>query len=114
MEYKSRLFSNEKLNRGDRLISGNRRYKLEFLDDGNLVFYDNGKEKWSSRTDKGKAEICIMQRTGNFVIKNSDNKTIWSVGTHGNNGSYLAIQDDGKLVIYKPSMIKNVLNVSPL
>ncbi|WP_298511545.1 hypothetical protein [uncultured Kordia sp.] len=114
MSNRSRLFSNGVLNKGERLMSNNSRYKLELLDDGNLVFYDNGKEKWSTRTDKKNGDKCVMQHDGNFVVLNGGRNPIWTTGTYGNKGSYLAIQDDGKLVIYKPSMIKNVLKVDPL
>ncbi len=43
-----------------------------------------------------------MQTDGNFVLYNFDGKPLWSSKTNGQNNSFLIMQDDGNLVIYKP------------
>jgi hypothetical protein len=43
-----------------------------------------------------------MQTDGNLVIYGF-NDPIWASGTHGNEGSYLVLQDDRNVVIYKPN-----------
>ena len=42
-----------------------------------------------------------MQGDGNLVIYDF-NAAIWATNTDGNPGSYVTIQDDGNLVIYRP------------
>jgi len=42
-----------------------------------------------------------MQTDGNFVLYDAQNRPLWASGTNGQAGAYLAIQDDGNLVVYK-------------
>jgi hypothetical protein len=41
-----------------------------------------------------------MQLDGNLVMYTTSNRAIRSTNTHGNPGAFLAVQDDGNLVIY--------------
>jgi hypothetical protein len=48
----------------------------------------------------------VMQHDGNLVLywtPEYSGRAIYGTGTHGNPGAYLAVQDDGNLVIYSPS-----------
>ena len=48
---------------------------------------------------------AVMQADGNFVIYGL-NGAVWNTGTDGNwGGSFLALQDDGNLVLYNPSVV---------
>ena len=42
-----------------------------------------------------------MQTDGNFVVYTGANQAVWASGTQGNPGSYVLIQNDGNLVVYK-------------
>src|SRR5688500_5472684 len=41
-----------------------------------------------------------MQTDGNFVAYDSNTAAYWHTGTWGNDGAYLAVQDDGRVVLY--------------
>jgi hypothetical protein len=43
-----------------------------------------------------------MQGDGNFVVY-AGGVGVWSSGTAGNPGAYLAMQTDGNLVVYSPA-----------
>jgi hypothetical protein len=42
-----------------------------------------------------------MQDDGNFVLYDQDNAPVWASNTDGNPGAYLAVQDDGNVVVYQ-------------
>ena len=42
----------------------------------------------------------VVQADGNVVIYSDRGEGVWSSGTGGNGGAYLAAQDDGDLVIH--------------
>jgi hypothetical protein len=44
-----------------------------------------------------------MQTDGNVVLYTAADKALWASGTSGRDGSYLAVQDDGNLVVYQVS-----------
>ncbi|MBK7826920.1 hypothetical protein [Nannocystis sp.] len=93
------------------------KYYLAHQWDGNLVLYRSSGRKalWASNTMGGekRARKLLMQGDGNFVLYwtspniGSYSPTSmegfhprWSTNTHGNPGAFLALQDDGNLVIY--------------
>ncbi len=97
------------------IFSPNRQYFLVFTISGpanvvgKLVLYKSSNRQilWSS----GSMGVgsCLMQTDGNLVIyKTSDERwspiqdahPAWSTNTHGNNGAFLAVQNDGNVVIY--------------
>jgi hypothetical protein len=95
------LVADERLNRNDRLTSGNGRYYVIYQGDGNLVLYEvNGGATWSSRTAGNSVGYFIMQGDGNAVIYDAERRAVWSSGTEGNRGSRIIVQNDGNLVIY--------------
>lgn len=92
-----------------RIYSPNRNYYLSYQTDGNLVLYKtaNNQAIWASNTVVGQAAVtCIMQTDGNLVVyatefrKRSGRAASWASNTNGNNGAFLAIQNDGNMVIY--------------
>lgn len=97
------------------IFSPNRQYFLVFITTGaadvvgKLVLYKSSNRQvlWSS-SGTG-AGGCVMQADGNLVIyKMSDERwspiqdrnPAWSTNTHGKNGAFLAVQNDGNVVIY--------------
>ena len=103
---------------------------LVMQNDGNLVLYNSaGKPYWASDTvmrsdnrryvgsDNLKQSMrltanqyirstdwrytAVMQSDGNFVVYAAGGRAIWSSGTDKYDGSYLGVQGDGNVVIYK-------------
>ncbi|GAB2947260.1 hypothetical protein GCM10023080_002370 [Streptomyces pseudoechinosporeus] len=67
--------------------------------DGNLVVYnEDGKATWASRTS-GEDHTARFQTDGNLVILNADDKPIWGAGSNGHQGAKLVLRKDGKVVI---------------
>ena len=85
----------------DRLCSAQKKFYLQYQNDGNLVIYDaNNNPIWASNTSGKSAWRTYMQPDGNFVIYSSVWNPIWATNTSGNNNSKIVMQDDGNLVIY--------------
>lgn len=86
-------------------MSLNRKFRIIFQTDGNLVIYGTGKDlflPWNSGTDGKGADKACMQFDGNFVISNSNNETIWSIRRYVQlHGAYncAVIDNNGKFVI---------------
>ncbi|SEP27882.1 hypothetical protein [Nitrosovibrio sp. Nv6] len=98
------LFPNEWLDINDKLTSDNEQYQLILQPDGNLVLYRQGYPHglWSSSTKD--AIRAIMKSDGNFVLYGYRDQPLWASGTSGANGSFLVLQNDGNLVIYRPNI----------
>ncbi|ATB38020.1 hypothetical protein CYFUS_003446 [Cystobacter fuscus] len=98
------LLPNQGLVAGQSISSSDGRFSLTLRTDGTLVHYWNGHGVlWSPRPGtQGKS--VWMQSDGNFVLYSTPIPTIgnhlWASSTYGYPGAYLAIQNDGNLVIY--------------
>lgn len=99
---RDRLYANECLGQNGLLVSSNGCFRLVMQGDGNLVIYrnSNGAALWSSRTDRSCTNQACMQRDGNFVTYDCQNKATWHSRTMNNEGSSIVMQGDGNLVIY--------------
>lgn len=96
------LRQNDRLERGQALVSPNGCYSFVLQDDGNLVSYaPGGRPLWASRTHGRAVQFAVMQGDGNFVIYNG-NSPVWSSNTYRRGGSRLIMQDDSNVVIYTP------------
>ena len=42
-----------------------------------------------------------MQEDGNLVLYDVGGTALWHTSTHGSPGAYLAVQDDGNVVVYR-------------
>jgi hypothetical protein len=97
----------------DAVFSTNKKYKLIYQEDRNLVVYEvannhaiSSSNTWdpnveSQGKDKG---YVIMQADGNLVIyvkENGQDQALWASNTWGNPGAYLIVEDDGTAAIYK-------------
>jgi hypothetical protein len=89
---------------GSYLMTASGKFKFSMQTDGNLVLYrtTDGKALWWSNTTGRCRCRAVMQSDGNFVLYDvSTNQAIWSTRTTGiGNSSYLAVQEDGNVVIY--------------
>jgi hypothetical protein len=106
------LLAGLSLPQGVPLRSKNGAYYLVVQGDGNLVGYTSSDFRpenafWSSATQgHGVAPFQLkMQRDGNLVIYDADDRPTWASLTHGalNSGSRdrLVLQDDRNLVVYR-------------
>ncbi len=91
---------NSRLYPGQYLQTPDRRFKLVFQTDGNVVLYSPTRATWDSGTVGKPGTMLKMQRDGNLVLYDSVNKSLWSTKTSGNTDARIKIQQDGNLVIY--------------
>jgi pimeloyl-ACP methyl ester carboxylesterase len=92
------------LNPGQEIWSPDRRYRLTFQTDGNLVIYRNdGVPVWWTGTVGISPGAASMQVDGNFVVYDSANRAAWHTYTYGNPGAYLSMQNNGAFSIYSAS-----------
>ncbi len=85
---------------GQQLETADRRYRLVFQADGNLVLYSTNRALWSANTQNSGANHVSLQDDGNMVIYDINSRAIWNTRTFGNGPSRLVIQQDGNLVLY--------------
>jgi len=81
------------------------RFTLYMQEDGNLVIYDNrGGATWSSGTWGTDARIAKMTLDGRLVLLDATGTyERWAAPFTGRPGDFLALQDDGNLVVYEPA-----------
>lgn len=93
----------ESLKTNDKITSTNSKYYLTLQSDGNVVLYKGEKALWATMTNGKGANSIYVQKDGNFVAYRSDDRAVWASGTNGKGGrdTFLIMQDDGNLVLYK-------------
>jgi hypothetical protein len=84
------------------LVSANRRYRLLYQTDGNLVLYDDVDRTapWATNTGGASVGRAELQGDGNFVLYDGQNAARFASNTPGNPNSRMVLQNDGNLVIY--------------
>ncbi|NQY65146.1 MAG: hypothetical protein HRT38_15755 [Alteromonadaceae bacterium] len=99
----------------DYLMSPDMRYFLPLQKDGNFVLYKDGIAIWATFTDNKIITEALMQEDGNFVMYAKPNRgdPVWSTDTYSDfdRGSYLELQDDGKIVLYTKDDRKSIWSV---
>ena len=99
------LYPGQYLYAGQRLVAGaNCFYHLDMQSDGNLVLYAGGTPYWATNT-AGRGAYALMQRDGNFVVNDWNNRAVWATNTWGHPYNFLAMQGDANLVVYDGSVI---------
>ncbi|MFD7907383.1 DUF6531 domain-containing protein [Kitasatospora sp. NPDC059747] len=75
--------------------------RLVMQTDGNLVLYSvaTSQPLWSSGTTGNPGAWATMQADGNFVVYDTNRKSLWTSNTSAA-GAFAKIQDDGNLVVY--------------
>ena len=92
----------EQLLLGESLVSEHGAYELTVQEDGNLVLYRRADRHplWDSETYGRHATHAVMQADGNFVIKDSRGRPLWSTGTANHHGAWLKVFDVGVIGVY--------------
>ncbi|MEV2268868.1 hypothetical protein [Nonomuraea africana] len=101
--YIGKLPSGHVLRPGQWVQSHNGRFKLMQQDEGNAVLYDSqGGQRavWTTPTAGHPGARSIMQRDGNWVVVDTNDKALWSAKTAGNPGAWLAVGNDGQVIVY--------------
>ncbi|KAF4445750.1 Mannose-specific lectin [Fusarium austroafricanum] len=90
---------------GMSIFSKDRTVELRMQDDGKLAIYYNNRCQWQTTDQQDwNAKGAIMQGDGNFCIYDKNGKCTWHTNTAaptGDSGTWVAVQDDGNLVLYK-------------
>lgn len=94
------LVMGEQLTPGQSVWSANRRFRFVLQTDGNLVLYDNARNRalWATGTNGRRVTRAVMQVDGNLVLYNG-HVAVWSTRTRSR-GATLVVQDDGNVVLY--------------
>jgi hypothetical protein len=111
--------SNDRLTKGQKIVSPKGAYSLVVQDDNNIVVYGPNGPTWSAETNSSAIESLRMQADGNLVAYDTSGRAVWaccygdlalkqqgSAARHVDHpgttsGPYaLAMQDDGNLVVY--------------
>jgi|GEM_PF-2082908 len=96
---KDRLMPGQALKPNQYLTSGDKRYRLLFQSDRNVVLYGPGYHVlWASGTGGKGADRLIPQGDGNLVLYKGS-AAIWKTDTAGHSGATLNLQGDGNLVL---------------
>ncbi|MBM3820897.1 MAG: matrixin family metalloprotease [Acidimicrobiia bacterium] len=96
------LSAGGRLTAGQTLVSTNRRYRLLYQNDGNLVLYDDTDRTapWATNTGGTTPGYALLQGDGNFVLYDGAGAVQYASNTPGNPNSRLVLQNDGNVVIY--------------
>ena len=91
----------QELHAGDKLVSNNGYFTLEMYPDGGLALYRNQTRgtMWTSTSLNQPGGFAVMQGDGNFVAYSPTGTPYWATGTDGHPGAWLALLDDGNLVV---------------
>jgi hypothetical protein len=92
------------LNPGARLLPGDTHYgdagrtTLTMQPDGNLVLRQDGRARWSTGTKAYPGAFAVMQRDGNFVVRDANGVARWSTGTGPDLGVAVWLQNGAAYV----------------
>ena len=105
--------------KGDQsLLSHDKRFRLLYQLDGNLVNYGPSGPLWANGRNGTSVGFVAMQGDGNLVQYDKSGTPVWATGTAGNPGAWFIVQDDGNPVVYsadgKPLWAAGSVYVPPL
>src|SRR5262249_29877798 len=92
---RDRLRPGEVLRSGESLTSANRRNRLVYQSDGNLVLYDDVTRTvlWASNTNSSAGAGSVSMGTdGNLVVRDGQSQIRFATGTSGYANAYLVVQ----------------------
>lgn len=99
-----RLDPNTGLMPGETVSSCSGSHSLVMQNDGNFVLYNNrnGRATWNTHTVSGGLDHkAIMRANGQLgVFNTTDTNSVFMTPETGSPGAWLAVQDDGNVVIY--------------
>ena len=97
---KDALLSGEALASGQKRVSADGRFQLEYQADGDLVLTHVGVGVlWQSGT-KSAPGNAQMQLDGNLVVYDASGAPLWATGTGGHPGAWLVLQTDGNAILH--------------
>lgn len=95
------VYENGTMMVGQQLETPDRKYRLIFQHDGNLVLRNtSNKALWASGTAGRGGKFVKMQSDGNVVIRNGDNKALWATGTRTSGWARFTLRNDGNIMVY--------------
>lgn len=98
------LYVGEELKPGEKLISQNGKFVLDFLSNQTIIIRIDRVVLWSSATRFGRGNRLSMQKDGRAVLFDEDNKEIFSTPSGGN---YFRIENNGELVL-RDNILKKI------
>lgn len=94
------LFPWQGLTPGQSVTACNGAVRLVLQYDGNAVLYNRaGRALWHTKTN-GKPSSFLFMAPGGWLTVSAGQTYLWSSNNAGSAGAYLAVQDDGNMVIY--------------
>lgn len=97
------LYANDVIHPDSGVYSPSGRVMLWYQGGGIVSLFVNGKSVWNTQgAPNADGGLAILQADGNFVAYDSSMVPYWDTGTWGHGGAYLAVQDDGHIVVYSP------------
>ncbi len=92
------LSSNERLERGQFVFSPNGKFKVGLTSAGDLVLQDDrSRTIWNAKVSGGFR--CYMQHDGNVIVRQSNNKALWTSNTYNNPDARLVVDDGGRIAV---------------
>lgn len=82
------------------LVSTDKRFRLLYQRDGNLVLYGPSGPLWATGTSGQSVGFVSLQGDGNLVVYNGAIKPVWASATNGKPVQRLLVQNDGNVVMY--------------
>ncbi len=109
------LFVGQSLNGGQCIVSNSGQYLLYMSTDGNFYIYDNAHNigTWGPGTQGHPGAFALMQADGNFVVYATNGAALWNSATYGSGANSVRIEDDGRIIIYKPAWTTGFASQSP-
>lgn len=85
---------------GQYLETANRKYKMIFQTDGNLVIYSPSRAIWNSGTFGNLGARLVMQGDGNLVIYSKTGVPLWHTRSSQHGPSYLVLNQNGNAILF--------------
>ncbi|KAJ5703723.1 hypothetical protein N7493_010861 [Penicillium malachiteum] len=82
--------------------------ELRMQSDGKIAIYRDGECVWQNTAEqRDDVKGIIDQDDGNFCMYTEDGTPIWATNTggQGNSNTFLTVQNDGNVVLYKVSEV---------
>jgi hypothetical protein len=82
---------------------------------GPLFIYDqaHGVGTWGAPGSQNGGVRASLQSDGNFVVYNSSNVALWNSATYGTGVTLLDMEDDGRIILYRPVWSIYQINGAP-
>jgi hypothetical protein len=99
------LFAPQTILSGKCLLATSGQYILYMSpSDGNFYIYDiaHNVGTWGPGTQGHPGATATLQTDGNFVVYSTSHVALWSSGTFGTGADFLELENDGRIILYRP------------